>query len=709
MTSTPQSSPPVDVTGRPVELRELDLERFLRPRSVAVVGARPGNGMWDKIRVWAEAFDAAIYPVHPKREEVDGYKAYPSILEVPDDIDLAPILIPDPVQVLPECAEKGVHYAVLFAAGFAETGREGQQRQSELERIVAESGMHVLGPNTNLNAFEFFEELPGRSIALITQSGHQGRPIYQTQELGVRLSAWAPTGNEADLEFADFAGHFADDPEVGAVAAYIEGFADGRTLMLAADKCLRAGKPIVCVKVGRTSEGASMASSHTGHLAGSDAVMDSVFRQFGVTRVDDLDELQELSTMFARTDPPRGDGVVVYSISGGTSAHMADLLAEAGLRLPRLSTHTQQQLHTVIAEFLRVSNPVDSGAVPTAHPEKGKFVLETLLADEACDLLVVPITGVVGGITTTLANHLVEVSQSTDKPIFVVWGSPMGDEAEYRDILMRSQLPVFRTFTNCVRAVRSYLDYHQFRERYRSPFAKPVKGRSRGYRAASDRLAAAGGRALSEHASKQVLRAYDIPTTSDQLVGSGAEAARAASSLGLPVVLKVSSPDLLHKSDLGLVEVGLSSQKEVRQAYTRLMDRVAQHSPHAEVDGVLVSELVADGVETVIGVTQDPLFGPAVMVGLGGVFVEIFEDVTFRVPPFGRDEARRMLADLRGYPLLRGTRGRTKPDVKSLLDSIMKVQRLAVDLSHELAELDINPFVVRPHGAVALDALVVPR
>src|SRR5207253_7526960 len=296
---------------------------------------------------WAAAPGATLYPANPNRETVGDATCYRSILDVPADIDLAVILGGEAVEALEAVIEKKARFAVIFAAGFAEVGGEGTELQARIEQMVAGSELDLLGPNTNLNAFELFrDDLAGRSIALITQSGHQGRPVFQGQEIGIKLSHWAPTGNEADLEFADFAAYFADQPDVGAIAAYVEGFKDGRTLMLAADRAAQRGVPIVAVKVGRTDEGRSMAKAHTGHLTGSDAVVSAAFRQFGVTRVDGLDELLDVSAMFARTQPPAPagkragdvvDGVCIYSISGGTGAHMADMAAAAGLRLPQLT------------------------------------------------------------------------------------------------------------------------------------------------------------------------------------------------------------------------------------------------------------------------------------------------------------------------------------------------------------------------------------
>jgi acyl-CoA synthetase (NDP forming) len=703
------------VSGRALELRDVDLDRFLHPRTVAVIGAsdasrKPNTAMTRKIKAWADHHGATFYPVHPKYETVAGERCYPTVFDVPGDIDLAVILTGKAVDTFEEVVQRKAAFAVIFAAGFAEAGREGEKLQGRLDQLVAEGDVRLLGPNTNLNAFEEFrDDLTGRSIALITQSGHQGRPVFQGQEIGVRLSHWAPTGNEVDLEFADFARYFADQTEVGVIAAYIEGFKDGRTMMLAADHAARLKKPMVIVKVGRTDEGESMAMAHTGHLTGSDAVTSAVFRQFGVTRADALDDLLDTAAAFARTRPAAGDGICIYSISGGTGAHMADMVAAAGLRIPPLTKETQRALHDgLIPEYLRVSNPVDCGGPPVADA-RGRRILDLLVADRRVDVLVVPITGAVEMFSEPFTRDLVDVAQTTDKPVFVVWGAPPGTDDTYYLRLLHGGLPVFRTFGNCVKALEAYVDYWQFANRYRSPFDKVPSRPGPGAKKARRLLSkTAPGGALSEHASKQVLEAYGIRPSRDVLCESAAQATRAAANVGFPVVMKVSSPDLLHKSDLGLVRTGVSSAREVRTAYEELMTRARRAGEKdARIDGVLVCETVNDGVETVVGVAQDPLFGPVVMVGLGGVFTEVLEDVSFRVPPFGRDEAERMVRELRGFALLRGARGAKPSDLGALVDAIMKVQRLAMELAHDVRELDINPLIVRPRGAVALDALVV--
>ena len=406
----------------------------------------------------------------------------------------------------------------------------------------------------------------------------------------------------------------------------------------------------------------------------------------------------------------------IYAISGGTGAHLADLASGVGLRLPELTGETQRALHDgLIPAYLRVSNPVDCGGPPVTTPA-GRKILDLLLADPNVDVLICPITGALEMMSAPLARDLVAVAATTDKPIFVVWGSPVGTERAYTDVLLASPLPVFRTFGNCVRAVRAYLDYWGFAAGYRSPFDDaPIEPRPAAARVARLLAAASPGGSLSEAASKQVVAAYGVKPSRDRLCRSAAEAVEAANRLGYPVVLKASSPVLTHKSDLGLVAVGVGSAAEVRRTFADLKRRAERAAGRAgPVEGVLVSELVRDGVEMVLGVAQDPLFGPVVMCGLGGVFVEVLGDVSFRVPPFSRDEAARMVRELHGARVLDGVRGAKPADVDALLDAIMNVQRLALDLAGPnrpdgIAELDINPLMVRPRGAVALDALVVRK
>ncbi|MFJ7194477.1 MULTISPECIES: acetate--CoA ligase family protein [unclassified Streptomyces] len=703
----------LDVSGRPLHADVPDLDRFFRPGSVAVVGAsdtdgRPNTGITRQLIAWAERVGARLYPVHPTRESVFGRACSPSVADLPEQVDLAVLLVGDPLPVIEELAQAKVRFAVAFASGFAETGEEGAAAQARLAAAVERSGLRLLGPNTNLNAFEEFrDDLDGPAIALITQSGHQGRPVYTLQELGVRLSHWAPTGNEADLETADFISYFSQRPEVGAIACYVEGLKDGRSFLLAADRAARAGVPVVAVKVGRTETGARMAASHTGKLTGADQVVDAAMRQFGVIRVDGLDELQDTAALLARARKPQAEGVVVYSISGGTGAHFSDLATGAGLSLPTLSEAKQRELHEWIPGYLNVANPVDNGGHPVGD-WRGRKIIDAILADPGVGVLICPITGPFPPMSDKLAQDLVDAAETTDKLVCVVWGSPVGTEEAYRTTLLgSSRVATFRTFGNCITAVKAYLDHHRFTASYRSPFDEAPRTPSPSFRKAQALMRP--GHQLSEHAAKQLLRAYGIRVPREQLVTSAAASVRAAGLVGYPVVMKASGARLAHKTELGLVKVGLTSASQVRDAYRELTD-IARYEG-VELDGILVCQMVERGVEMVVGVTQDALFGPTVTVGLGGVLVEVLHDAAVRVPPFGEDQARSMLGELRGRALLEGVRGGPPVDVDALVEVVLRVQRMALELGDDLTELDINPLMVlgRGQGAVALDALAVCR
>ncbi|TRO62308.1 acetate--CoA ligase family protein [Streptomyces sp. IB201691-2A2] len=709
----PAATDDLDVSGRPLYAGVPDLDRFFRPECVAVVGAsdaegRPNTGITRQLLAWSERVGARLHPVHPTRQSVFGIPCVSSVTDLPEEVDLAVLLVSDPLPVIEELAETKVKFAVAFASGFAETGAEGAAAQARLAAAVERSGLRLLGPNTNLNAFENFrDDLDGPAIALITQSGHQGRPVFTLQELGIRLSHWAPTGNEADLESADFISYFAEQPEVGAIACYVEGLKDGRSFLLAADRAARRGVPVVAVKVGRTETGARTAASHTGKLTGADAVVDAAMRQYGVIRVDGLDELQDTAALLARARPPSADGVVVYSISGGTGAHFSDLATEAGLSLPTLSAGKQAELHEWIPEYLDVSNPVDNGGHPVGD-WRGRKIIDAILADPSVGVLICPITGPFPPMSDKLAQDLVDAAEQTDKLVCVVWGSPVGTEAAYRQTLLgSSRVATFRTFANCITAVRAHLEHARFSSLYRSPFDEAPRTSSPSFRKAQALMRP--GQQLSEHAAKQLLRAYGIRVPREQLVTSAAASVRAAGLVGYPVVMKASGAQLAHKTELGLVKIGLTSASQVRDAYRDLTD-IARYED-VPLDGVLVCQMVEPGVEMVVGVTQDALFGPTVTVGLGGVLVEVLRDTAVRVPPFGEDQARSMLSELRGRALLDGVRGRPPADLDALVEVVLRVQRMALELDGELSELDINPLMVLPRGqgAVALDALAVCR
>jgi acyl-CoA synthetase (NDP forming) len=689
-------------------LREIPLEHFFHPRTVAVIGASGNrktgaNLLYRTVKRKVEGEGGLVYPVNPNRGDIEGVPCYPSIDDVPGQLDLVVILSGNAVEALEQAVRRKPRFVMMFAAGFAESGEEGARQQERVARLVQESGVYLLGPNTTLNAFlPLRDDLTGNKIALISHSGHQGRHLWEGQEIGIPLGYWAPTGNEVDLEFADFVKFFSDQPEIGAIAGYVEGFKNGRTVIRSADYALAHGTPIVLVKVGRTAAGESTAISHTAHLAGSDAVADAVFRQYGISRVDSIDELLHVTAFLGRTPAPTAPGVCLYSISGGTLAHLTDMMVARGLSVPDLAPETQEALHQWIPDYLRVSNPVDSGGAPSGD-ERGPKILRAILADPNVGVLVIPFVANAYHLSDAIVRDVVEVAHHAEKPVCIIWGAPGGGEAAYRDVLVPSGIPVFRTFGQCLSALSAWFTHHRLRARYSSPFASGLRPtRSPG-------VVLPPGRTLSEHEAKEVLSAYGIVVNRETLVTTEAEARIGASHIGFPVVMKIASPDIVHKSDLGLVEVGVADAEAAARSFHRLLDVARASVPDARIEGVIVAELVRGGVECIIGVHDDEVFGPVVMFGLGGILTEILGDVTFRAPPFSAAETRVMLRELRGYPLLKGARGQAPVDEDALVTAIMAVQDLVIDQGHSLLELDINPLIAGPNGVVAVDAMLRTR
>jgi acetate---CoA ligase (ADP-forming) len=703
-----------DLLGLPAEMREVAWDALVRPKRAVFIGATDREGSQQRaqfifLRERLAPLGCEVIPIHPTKTEVLGASARASVLDVEGEVDLAVVLVRDAVPAVEECVRKGVRFVIVFSAGFAELetaqGRAGQDRLAELAR----GETRIIGPNTNLNFYEIWRrDLPGRRLAIVTQSGFQGRPISQGQVYGIPIQSWATIGNEADLEWADFVRHYASLPDTGAIATYVEGFKSGRTLMLAADAAAAQGVPIVAIKVGRSEAGQKMALAHTGHLTGADAVHEAAFAQAGIIRVDDHDEAIEIAGMFCHTPRPSGpDGVALYTLSGGTAAHLVDLCAAAGVPVPRLEERTIKALSEHILPILRIDNPVDSGGNLTATPA-GRATLEAVFDDENTNVLLVPVTGVFPGMIEPLARDLVELHERGAKPVLVIWASPERDNDGYR-LLCERGVPLFHSLTAGVRGVRALLEHRRFVEGYRSPFAMlPLADTER---SAAARATVRATRSFDEVQAKQLLRAYEVPVVDEIVVTSSQEARQAIKAVGGRGVLKVLSPDIAHKSDLGLVRVDVS-EADAGASFDELLMTAAQAAPQAELRGVVVQPLVTAVVaEAIVGFSHQEPFGPVVMFGLGGVFVEVLRDVSFGVPPFGRDRAEAMVATIRGAPLLAGVRGRPAGDVPALVDLIMSVQHMALEVGNDIAALDINPVMVRPrgHGVVAVDALIVPR
>ena len=557
--------------------REVPLDRFFHPGTVAVIGASPRrasptNLLYRTVRKSVEAAGGVVYAVNPRYDEIDNRPCYHSIEDVPGSLDLIVIAAGDPVETLEAALDRRPLFVMMFNAGFAESGADGARVQEKVEELVSGSESYLLGPNTTLNSFLPLDaELTGPKIGLISHSGHQGRHLWEGQKLGIPLFGWAPTGNEVDLEFADFARYFSGKPEIGAIAAYIEGFKNGQTFVAAAEYAADQRTPLVIVKVGRTEQGHSTALSHTAHLAGSDEICSGVFRQHGVVRVDALDELLHTSALLARAAPPTAPGVCVYTISGGTSAHLTDVLVAAGIEVPELSEQTQ---HDAPASGSRPTSasriPVDSGGAPSGD-WRGKLILETLLAGPRHRR---------GG--RSLRRRCVP-SQRGDGA-----RHHRGSQGRRETDLRRVEL-ADRHFGHLHRASWSS---RACRCSGRSISALPrcagisTTTPSCARRAAeSEQLPAAGDDApreaadlsrypsgpLSEWDSKQLVGRFGVPVSVDERATTAAGAIRAAERIGYPVALKLNSAGIAHRSELGLVRTGLGDGSEVAAAYEAIM------------------------------------------------------------------------------------------------------------------------------------------
>ncbi len=690
-----------------------DLDEFFHPTAVALVGSVNRNAKPERLRAhYGERWGDRWYLVNAKGGSIGDIPIYEHVTDIPGKVPLAVVNVGTRyvLKTVEECGEHGVDYVLIFTAGFSEVGPEGARMERAVGEMARKYSMRVFGPNTNTNAFEVLPEPPkkrGGSIGLVTQSGHQGRPLVQGTEFGVSFSRWVPTGNELDLEAADFIEYFAHDDETAVIAGYFEGFKDPPKLRRALEASNSARKPVVALKVGSTEAGTRMASSHTGHLAGSDAVVNGLFQQYGVVRVRDLDELLETAALFAKLPAGTGPNACLYSISGGSGALMAEVAESHGVPVPTLSAKTQESLRSMIPDYLTVANPVDNGAqfLVTNPVEDRRRVFDLICADENVNVVVVGLTGALGKLTDRFAEDIVSFIDELSKPVVVTWNSFKTDETGFRT-LVEAGVPLFRSFRNCFSALHSFADYERAAKHFRTRRAK----RSRLDAGLSGELDHVEGRTVAgTDLARRLLDSFGVPLAGDTIATSTAAAVRAADSFGYPVVMKLASPDVAHKSDAGLVRLDVGTAAEVRSTYRELIARAEAMKPAPTIEGVQVQQQLEGGTEMIVGLSSDPVFGQVLLVGTGGVFAEVLRDVAVRPLPVDRRDVEEMVASLRGAALLEGARGRPKGDVKALVDVALSVASLATACGDRLAELDLNPVVVREKGAgaVAVDSLVV--
>jgi acetyltransferase len=698
------------------QLRSID--RMLNPRSIAVVGASPKGGYGGRLfnAVLKSKDRVRVYPVNPNYPEIAGVTCYPSVSDLPEAPDLVGIVVPyDRVlAVLEESHRKGAGSAVVISAGFAERGIESRlELQKRVGAFARQSGLRMAGPNCLGLANVKNDIWPTASsrtlggltgpIGLVCQSGATafGPFLLRAVDSGIGLSYIISTGNETDLEFADFARYLLDDPDTRVIAGFVEGFKDVRKVLAVAEMAAERGKPIVLIKIGRSESGARAARSHTAALTGADALYDAAFEQYGIIRVQDYDDLLETAHLLAHQRKPKRPGVAVVSHSGGISSLTADMCGLAGLDLPALSDKAREGINAVVKEFGWAANPAD--VTGFSRSEQFPQIMQHMIDEPEVGTLVVASAG-----AGNQVDQVIELRDRSDKNVAFFWTASRGDKGPLAK-LKAANIPIFYTPAKLAGGLKSLLDYHAWRDRWIAGEKPQVPAPSAEQTHMVERLGVLGRTTLSESESKQVLAAWGIAGTREIVAQSAEAAVDAAQRLGYPVALKADSPDIIHKTEAGVVRLGLQTAEAVRKAYDEVMANAATHAPNAAIAGVLVQEMVSGAAEVIVGVSYDAQLGPMLLFGSGGIMVEVFGDVAHRHCPITRAQAHAMIEQVKGAKLLRGFRGRPAADVDSLADTLVRVSHLAVHLEGTLAELDINPLMVLPTGVKAADALLVLR
>ena len=696
------------------------IHKMLNPRSIAVVGASPKGGYGGRLlnAVLKCKDRVQIYPVNPNYDEISETKCYRSIADLPEAPDLVGIVVPyDKVlSVIKECHAKKAGSAIVISAGFAERGIAARlDLQKQVGAYAKESGLRITGPNClgianvrdNIWATASSRTLGGLTghIALVCQSGATafGPFLLRAVDAGIGLSHIISTGNESDLDFADFARYLIDDSGTRVIAGFVEGFKDVQKFIAVAALAAERGKPIVLIKIGRSASGAEAARSHTAALTGADALYEAVFKQYGVIRVQDYDELLEVSHLLANAKKPPQRGVAVVSHSGGISSLTADMLGLAGLDLPRLTERARDGINDILKDFGWAANPAD--VTGFARGEHFPKIMGYMISEPTVGTLVIASAGAGSQVDQVIAQR-----DNSDKPVVFFWTASRGDKTTLPK-LKESNIPIFYTPDKLARGLKWLIEYHAWRDQRAAGGAAPVPALTAAQQAALQQLSASGHTALSESESKRVIAAWGVTAPRESLVQSAATAADAAQKIGYPVVLKIDSPDILHKTEAGVVRLGLRNADEVLTAHSEVMAGAAIHAPNAKINGVAVQQMVKGGVEVIVGVSYDAQLGPMLLFGSGGVMVEVYNDVALRHCPITRKEALEMIDEVKGAKLLRGFRGKPAADSDALADTLVSVSHLAVHLEGRLAELDINPLMVMPkgQGVKAVDALVVLR
>jgi acyl-CoA synthetase (NDP forming) len=697
-------------------IKKGELDVLFRPRSVAVMGASSDEkkiGGRPIFYLKHYNFAGAIYPINPNYDEIQGVKTYKTLADVPGDVDLALIALPSVMveDAVTACADKGVKATVIFSSGYAETGAEGEAAQERLLEIARASGMRIMGPNCMglagfdarlIMTFGFsMETMPPKlgPIGIVSQSGAYGAvAYYESRDRQLGVSLWATTGNESDIDLSEILMYYAADDAIKVILLYMEGCKDGPGFMAGLEVARAAGKPVIVTKVGASDVGAEAALSHTASITGSDVVFDTVVAKYGAHRTYSLDEFYDLGYACSKTRSfPNGNRVGLLTISGGIGVLMSDVASHLGLDVPKLTEAAQARIRDIIP-YAGTRNPVDITGQTLNDPSLLAKCLDVLIEEGICDIVVIYMA--MSTQSPGLADMFMQVfrdirAKHPDVPIV----AGVYAEGDRRRELEELGYIVVREPTRAVKVAASLLRFGRHFAATASeapqPSAAPVVIPSE---------------SLNEVAAKKLLAEAGISTVSETLVTSPAEAATAVTALSGSAALKLVSPDIIHKSEIGGIMLNVDAA-DAASAYDTLMERGRRHKPNAAIEGVIVAPMISDGIETILGVKRDPVFGPIVVFGLGGVFVEVLQDVTRRLAPFGVTEAHEMIREVKGYPLLEGVCSGEVGDIQALAEALSRLSVLAHENRDQIDSIDINPFLVLPagKGALAVDALIVPR
>jgi len=696
------------------------LEEFFDPKSVAVVGAstspeKLGYAVLENLVNGGYAEVGKIFPINPKADEILGQKAYPSVLDVPDDIDLAVIVIPYSYvpAVLEECGKKKVPGVVVISAGFREAGMEGLEREMELLEIAREYQFRLIGPNclgiidtfTPINASFSAGTPPQGPMAFMSQSGALGTAILDWAQAGrLGLAKFVSLGNKADVSEIELLEAWADDEETNVILMYSEGLPNGQEFIRVAREVTKK-KPVVAIKSGVTKSGSRAVSSHTGSLAGSEQAYQAAFRQAGVLRAEDMASMFDMALALGYQPLLEGDRIAIVTNAGGPGILATDALERSGMSLARLKVETIKSLEEQLPDAASAANPVD--VLGDARGDRYRFALDLVAKDPNVDGIMVVLTPQAMTEIEGTARSVGTLSDEIDKPILACF---MGEAKVEQGIkvLREYDVPNFSFPERASLAFRAMSQYRKIKKR-KDPVYESFEVDNKAVKKVLDRTKQDGRYAIGDAEAWDILKAYGLSIPRSVLAKTPQEAVEIAGEIGYPVVLKIASPDILHKTDVGGVKVGLESPDQVQDAFELMIYRTERYLPDAQVWGCQVQEMAPPGgLEVLIGMNRDPQFGPLVTFGLGGIYVEALKDVTFRVAPFTRLEAEAMLEEIRAKALLEGIRGRPPVDKEAIIDTLLRMGQLVQEFP-EIAEFDINPLIVYPkgQGAIAIDMRLV--